>query len=509
MTLVPIILCGGAGTRLWPLSREAMPKPFMTLPDGETLLGGTARRACAIPGAGPLMTITNRDYFFAARDVYATIDGAAPDDATYLLEPFARNTAGAVTLGALCAAERYGGDAVLLVMPADHLIRRVDDFARTALRAADVARTGRLVTFGVRPTHPETGFGYIEFGAPIDAATPRTHAVVRFVEKPPLADAQRYLLDGAHVWNAGIFCFTADTLLAALGAHAPDVLDAARAAWQARKATATKAIEFDAVSFARMPDISLDYAVMEKARNTAVVQADFDWSDVGSWQAVSDLVPADGDGNRGQGQHVSIATRGTYVHAEGRIVATVGVDDLVIVDTDDAVLVAHRDHLQRVKEVVGELKLRGHESWRTHKTDLAAVGHLHGAAGGHRLQDQAHRSEAWRGAVAADAPAPQRALGRGHRRGARDARRRGVHAACQPVDVHPAAHASSTGESGHAAAGHHRGAMRRLRRRGRHRPLRRSLRAHPGVADRHAARAQRRPIARVGILIFCMRERAR
>jgi mannose-1-phosphate guanylyltransferase / mannose-6-phosphate isomerase len=368
MTLVPIILCGGAGTRLWPLSREAMPKPFMTLPDGETLLGGTARRACAIPGAGPLMTITNRDYFFAVRDVYATIDGTAPDDATYLLEPFARNTAGAVTLGALCTAERFGGDAVLLVMPADHLIRRFDDFSRAALRAADVARTGRLVTFGVRPTHPETGFGYIEFGAPIDDALPRTHAVARFVEKPPLADAQRYLLDGAYVWNAGIFCFTADTLLAALAAHAPDVLEAARVAWQARKATATKAIEFDAVSFARMPDISLDYAVMEKARNTAVVQAEFDWSDVGSWQAVSDLVPADGDGNRGQGQHVSIATRGTYVHAEGRIVATVGVDDLVIVDTEDAVLVAHRDHLQRVKEVVGELKLRGHESWRTHKT---------------------------------------------------------------------------------------------------------------------------------------------
>lgn len=368
MTLIPIILCGGAGTRLWPLSRESMPKPFVPLPDGETLLGGTVRRAIAIPGAGPLLTITNRDYYFATRDVYATLGDGAPGETAYLLEPFARNTAGAVTLGALYAAERFGGDVPLLVMPADHLIRRHDDFSRAALRAADVARTGQLVTFGVRPTHPETGFGYIECGAAIDAAAPRAQAVTCFIEKPPLVDAQRYVLSGSHVWNAGIFCFTADTLLAALAEHAPDVLDAARSAWTARSATTPTTFEFDPVSFARMPDISLDYAVMEKARNTAVVQADFDWSDVGSWQALSDLVPADGDGNRGHAGHVSIATRGTFVHAEDRIVATVGVDDLVIVETADAVLVAHRDHLQRVKEVVGELKLRGHEAYRTHKT---------------------------------------------------------------------------------------------------------------------------------------------
>lgn len=370
MNLIPIILCGGAGTRLWPLSRESMPKPFVPLPDGETLLGGTARRALAIPGAGPLLTITNRDYYFASRDVYATLAGAgdAPAESTFLLEPFARNTAGAVTLGALFAAEQFGGDVPLLVLPADHLIRRHDEFARAALRAADVARAGWLVTFGVRPTHPETGFGYIECGASVDDMAPRVQSVSRFIEKPPLADAQRFVLSGAHVWNAGIFCFTANTLLASLAEHAPDVLDAARTAWQARNATAASAIEFDPVSFARMPDISLDYAVMEKARNAAVVQAEFDWSDVGSWQALSDLLPADDDGNRGQHGHVSIGTHGTYVHAEDRIVATVGVDDLVIVETADAVLVAHRDHLQRVKEVVGELKLRGHESYRTHRT---------------------------------------------------------------------------------------------------------------------------------------------
>src|SRR5665213_3144848 len=326
-----------------------------------------ARRARAIPGAGPLLTITNRDYYFATRDVYATLGDDAPVETAFLLEPFARNTAGAVTLGALYVAERFGGDVPLLVMPADHLIRRHGDFARAALRAADVARMGRLVTFGVRPTHPETGFGYIECGAPLDDALPRAQVVTRFIEKPHRADAQRFLLDGSHVWNAGIFCFTADVLLAALAQHAPAVLDAARGAWQARTVNALAAIEFDAVSFARMPDISLDYAVMEKASNTAVVQADFDWSDVGSWQALSDLIAPDSDGNRGQGQHVSIGTRGTFVHAGDRIVATVGVDDLVIVETADAVLVAHRDHLQRVKEVEGEVKAGAALSLQMHE----------------------------------------------------------------------------------------------------------------------------------------------
>ncbi|MEO8847642.1 MAG: mannose-1-phosphate guanylyltransferase/mannose-6-phosphate isomerase [Casimicrobiaceae bacterium] len=372
--LIPIILCGGAGTRLWPLSRESLPKPFVPLPDGETLLAGTARRALAIEGAGPLITITNRDYYFAARDVYATLGDGAPGETAFLLEPFARNTAGAVALGALYAAERFGADVPLLVMPADHLIRRHQDFARAALRAAEVARRGYLVTFGIRPTHPETGFGYIECGVVLqtgdtmdDSATP-AQAVTRFIEKPPLADAQRFLLDGTYVWNAGIFCFTADVLLAALAAHAPDVLDAARGAWDARSTNSLAAVEFDPVSFARMPDISLDYAVMERASNTAVMQADFDWSDVGSWQALSDLMPADGDGNRGHGEHVSIGTHRTFVHAGDRIVATVGVDNLVIVETADAVLVAHRDHLQRVKEVVSELKSRGHEAYRTHRT---------------------------------------------------------------------------------------------------------------------------------------------
>jgi mannose-1-phosphate guanylyltransferase len=365
---IPLILSGGAGTRLWPLSREATPKPFIVLPDGETLLGKTARRALDVPGAGPLLTVTNRDYYFATKDAYATLAGGAPLDPLYLLEPFGRNTAGAVALGALCAGARFGGDVPLLVLPADHLIRRQEAFARAALRAADIARRGKLVTFGIPPTHPDTGFGYIECGAALDAALPSAQSVRRFIEKPPRDTAERYVMEGGYVWNSGMFCFTADALLGAMALHAPDVLAAAQRVWAACAPHEGASIEFDATSFALVPDISIDYAVMERATDTVVVQGEFDWSDVGSWQAVSELSPADDQGNRGRGDHVSIATSGTYIHSEGRIVATVGVNDLVIVDTPDAVLVAHRDHLQRVKEVVAVLKARGHDAYKLHRT---------------------------------------------------------------------------------------------------------------------------------------------
>jgi mannose-1-phosphate guanylyltransferase/mannose-6-phosphate isomerase len=368
-SVVPLILCGGAGTRLWPLSRETAPKPFMHLPDGETLLAKTATRALALPGAGPLVTITNRDYYFATKDVYAGLPVAPPRDSAYLLEPFGRGTAAAVALGALWAEANSGADVPLLVLAADHLIRDHAAFATAVARAAALAREGRIVTFGINPTLPETGFGYIECGAALDAGSPPAQRVVRFIEKPPRADAERYVVDGNHVWNSGMFCFTPRTILAAMAEHAPAVLEGARTAWRSLAGKATPAmLEVDPATFAAIPDISLDYAVMEKARDVTVVRGTFDWSDVGSWQAVSELVPADASGNRGHGERVTIDTRGTYIHAEDRVVAAVGVDDLVIVDTPDAVLVAHRDQLQRVREVVTELKARGHDAYKLHKT---------------------------------------------------------------------------------------------------------------------------------------------
>ena len=371
--IVPIILSGGAGTRLWPLSREQAPKPFMPLPDGDTLLGKTAARAVALPGVTELVTVTNRDYYFHTKDVYAGLGDAGPASAAFLLEPFGRNTAAAVALAAHYVEATHGGDAVLLVLPADHLIRDQAAFAVAVRRAAALARTGVLATFGISPALPETGFGYIECGDRIAGADePPSFKARRFAEKPPLAQAREYLAAGNYVWNSGMFCFTATAILDAFARHAPAVRDAIRPVWSALAAKGLSAMEeIDSALFAAVPDISLDYAVMEKAAaagDVAIVRGTFDWSDVGSWQAVSDLTEPDAHGNRGQGERVAIATFGTYVHSEDRVVATVGVENLVIIDTPDAVLVAHRDHLQRVKEVVGELKARGHESYRLHRT---------------------------------------------------------------------------------------------------------------------------------------------
>ncbi len=372
--VVPVILSGGAGTRLWPLSREAAPKPFMPLPDGETLLARTARRALALPGVTRLLTVTNRDYFFHTRDVYAGL-GDHPPAADYLLEPFARNTAPAVAIAALFANSHGDADSVLLVLAADHLIRDQDAFARAVGHACALARAGELVTFGIAPTHPETGFGYIECGLALDAAGPGEAGAFRarrFVEKPPLARAEAYLAAGNFLWNSGMFAFTPQVILRALERHAPALLEACRPVADGIVGGAVNGMrEIDAALFAAVPDISIDYAVMEPAAaagEVAVVRGTFDWSDVGSWQAVAELTVADGAGNRGRGERVVIDTSNTYVHGGDRVVATVGVDNLVIVDTPDALLVAHRDSLQRVKEVVGELKARGHDAYRLHRT---------------------------------------------------------------------------------------------------------------------------------------------
>jgi mannose-1-phosphate guanylyltransferase/mannose-6-phosphate isomerase len=360
--LVPVVLSGGAGSRLWPVSREALPKPFIRLPDGENLLRKTLRRALAVAQGSGVLVVTNREYYFLTGDEYAAIGKELPR-LEFLLEPAARNTAPAICAAALEVAKARGDDAVLLVLPADHLIRDEARFREAVAEAARLAQEGWLVTFGIAPTRPETGFGYVEAGEALSASASK---VARFVEKPDLARAQEYVAQKRFSWNSGMFCFTAGAVLAALRRHAPDVVKAVEATLAATDRQKAPVVLAQA-EFAKAPDVSFDYAVMEKAEKVAVVRAAFDWNDVGSWSALAELTPPDDAGNRVSGEAIFVGSRDCYVQSE-RMVAAVGVEDLLIVDTPDALLVSHRDRAQDVKTVVQRLKLASHESVRHHRT---------------------------------------------------------------------------------------------------------------------------------------------
>jgi len=366
--LVPVILSGGAGSRLWPVSREGHPKPFMKLVDGQTLLEKTYRRAANLPGVvsesgkSKMLTVTNRDYYFMSRDELAKANA----EGAFLLEPFGRNTAPAIALAAHRLLQKRGDDVIMLVLPSDHLISDEKAFAVCVEKACHLAKENYLVTFGITPTSPETGFGYIEQGQPLANG----FIVKRFVEKPDAKTAQQYLDAGHYLWNSGMFCFKAKTFLEELAIHAPKIAEHAAQCWDSVPDNGNDStyLEIPESVFDSAPNDSIDYALMEKSNKVAVVPGSFGWNDIGSWNAVRDLAIPDAANNRAIGEAIFVKSSNTFIQSEDRLVAAVGLNNLMIIDTPDALLVANPDYAQDVKIVVTKLKELGHDAAKLHKT---------------------------------------------------------------------------------------------------------------------------------------------
>ena len=387
MNLQPVILCGGAGTRLWPLSREQYPKQLLALAGADTLLQATARRvdkSLATAGRKVLapIVVANEDYRFITAEQLRQA-GVIP--AATVLEPVGRNTAPALTLAALVALQA-GEDPVLVVMPADHVITEVEAFRTAVAQAASHAETGRVVTFGIRPTSPETGYGYIRVGKVL-ADQDRAREITAFTEKPDSAMARSYVASGEHLWNSGIFVLRASVWLKQLGALRPEMVQACRAAFDGR----TPDRDFLRVgkdAFVGSPADSIDYAVMEKlpAGLGVVIPLDAGWSDVGAWDALWHLGSRDADNNVLQGDVVTVGTRDSFAIAQSRLLALVGLQDVVVVETPDAVLVAHMDNMQQVKDVVARLKREGRSEADAHRKIYRPWGYYDSIDAGNRFQ---------------------------------------------------------------------------------------------------------------------------
>jgi mannose-1-phosphate guanylyltransferase / mannose-6-phosphate isomerase len=363
MKLIPTILCGGAGSRLWPVSREQHTKPFIRMTDGESLLQKAFLRGVSLPAVTEILTVTNRDLQFKTLDDYTEVNKTAVPT-SFILEPFGRNTAAAVASAALQIMQRHGEDAVLLVLAADHLIGDDSAFKVAVDQAISLALQGKLVTFGISPSAPETGYGYIEAEG---------HTVKRFVEKPSLELAQEYIASGQFYWNSGIFCFTAGALINEMMAYCPEIIETVRECLNCSsliKGDNRTQIELDKTSFALVPDISIDYAVMERSANVAVVPCNIGWDDIGSWGAMERLGDPDVDGNTIIGETILHDVHNSYIRSEdsGRLIGVVGINDLVIVDTPDALLVTHKSRVQDVKVLYNTLKAQGHEAYKLHNT---------------------------------------------------------------------------------------------------------------------------------------------
>ena len=404
--LVPVILCGGTGTRLWPLSRASYPKQYWPLAGtGEdTLLQQTQQRLKGLPGLGAPLLICNEDHRFIVAEQLRQI-GVEPQ--AILLEPIGRNTAPAVAVAAL-QATAHGEDPLLLVLAADHVIRDAATFRATVAAGMAAAEAGQLVTFGIVPTAPETGYGYIEAAHSLLGANAPV-PIARFVEKPDRATAEQFLATGRFTWNSGMFLFKASAILAELERLAPEVVSACRSSLEHDSAD-LDFLRLEREAFASCPSVALDVAVMERTDRGAVLPLEAGWSDVGSWSALWETADQDSDGNVLRGRVISEGSSNCYLRSEHRLVVGLGVEDLVVVETDDVVLVAHRDRAQDVKAIVGLLEREGAPESKAHRKIYRPWGTYDGVTEGERwqvkrivvnpgaslsLQMHHHRAEHW------------------------------------------------------------------------------------------------------------------
>jgi mannose-1-phosphate guanylyltransferase/mannose-6-phosphate isomerase len=374
--LIPVLLSGGSGTRLWPLSRETHPKQFQPLVGEQSLLQATWRRLDGLAGAGRPIVVANEEHRFMVAE---QLRQAGVTPSALLLEPVGRNTAPAIAAAAL-QAQSEGADPLLLVLPSDHVIRDEAGFRAAVLAAKPAAEAGALVTFGIVPTGPETGYGYIQ-AAPGDGV----RAVARFVEKPDLATAEAYVAGGGYFWNSGMFLFRASRYLEELRRFAPDMVAAVRAALAAGKRDADF-LRLDRAAFEACPADSIDYAVMEKTGAAAVLPIDVGWSDVGSWSALWEIADQDADGNAHHGDVLALGCRNTLAWGGRRLVSLLGLQDVIVVDTDDALLVAARDQVQQVKDIVARLKAQGRSQASIHRKVYRPWGSYDGIDSGERFQ---------------------------------------------------------------------------------------------------------------------------
>ena len=401
--VVPVILSGGSGSRLWPVSRESFPKQFWPLLTDRSMLAETARRGVGA-GFAPPIIVANAEHRFLIAEQLRLADVAG---ARIVLEPAGRNSAPAMAAAALLVAEEHP-DAVLWVMASDSAISDVAALHADLARAVLAARAGRIVTFGMRPTTAETGYGYIEVGPPLDGL-PGVHDLARFIEKPDAATAAELASSGRHLWNSGMFVFTAATLLAEMTRHAPAVLDAARVAVSERKED-LDFIRLDPAAFKGAPDISIDYAVAEHTDRAAVVPSDIGWSDVGSWGALWELGDKDATGNVAIGDVLLEGSHDCYARSDGIVTAVVGLRDVVVVVTEDAVLAMHRNRSQDVKKIVDRLRKAGRHEAVAHNRSYRPWGFYESLIQGDRfqvkrivvtpgqrlsLQKHFHRAEHW------------------------------------------------------------------------------------------------------------------